>query len=149
MPIIDIFQGQKKQIQIKEESILLEESPAPIKVSLISAICARLFFVLLFGVVMVWFVFSVLKLLIQLVCSILFIGSSLSFRDKIFRSIASCKRAIVCFLSLLFAIVSPSLGILIACAYFFMYDKNGVEEVFPSSLKEQFKDLFAEHSAKA
>jgi hypothetical protein len=31
---------------------------------------------------------------------------------------------------------------MIACTYFVMYDKEGIEEVVPASLQEQFKEFF-------
>jgi hypothetical protein len=54
----------------------------------------------------------------------------------------SIKRSFVCALALLVALFSPAFGIMIACTYFLMYDKAGMEEVVPSSIQSQFKDMF-------
>jgi hypothetical protein len=63
---------------------------------------------------------------------------------KLLKSWLSIKRAFICSVALFLGCLSPSLGIMIACAYFLMFDKSGVEEVVPASLREQFKDLFAQ-----
>ena len=34
------------------------------------------------------------------------------------------------------------ISIKFSCMYFLMYDKNGVDEIVPSSLKDQFRDIF-------
>ena len=53
----------------------------------------------------------------------------------------SLRRSLVCGVSLLIALFSPAFGIMIACTYFLMYDKSGIEEVVPSSLQSQFKEF--------
>jgi hypothetical protein len=58
------------------------------------------------------------------------------------RSFLNLKRAIVSAIALLIAIFSPALGIMFSCMYFLMYDKNGVDEVVPASLRDQFRLLF-------
>ncbi|MBI3236532.1 MAG: hypothetical protein HYZ48_02320 [Chlamydiales bacterium] len=52
------------------------------------------------------------------------------------------KRSLVCGLSLFITLFSPAFGIMIACTYFLMYDKTGIEEVVPASLQSQFKEFF-------
>ena len=54
----------------------------------------------------------------------------------------SLRRSLVCGVSLFIALFSPAFGIMIACTYFLMYDKSGIEEVVPSSLQSQFKEFF-------
>jgi len=54
------------------------------------------------------------------------------------------KRAGICGVALVIALFSPSLGIMIACTYFLMYDKAGIQEVVPTSLQDQFKDFLKE-----
>ena len=68
------------------------------------------------------------------------------FNLKLSKSWISLKRSFICGIALVLALLSPALGIMIACTYFLMYDKSGVEEVVPSALREQFKDLFAQGS---
>ena len=59
------------------------------------------------------------------------------------------RRALVCGLSLLIAICSPAFGIMVACTYFLMYDKEGIEEVVPASLQDQFTSFFEDSQDKA
>jgi hypothetical protein len=54
----------------------------------------------------------------------------------------SLRRSLVCGVSLFIALFNPAFGIMIACTYFLMYDKSGIEEVVPSSLQSQFKEFF-------
>ena len=52
------------------------------------------------------------------------------------------RRSIVCSLALFVGLFSPPFGIMVACTYFLMYDKAGMEEVVPAPLQAQFKDIF-------
>ena len=51
------------------------------------------------------------------------------------------KRSGICGISLFIALFSPALGIMIACTYFLMYDKVGIQEVVPRSLQDQFQEF--------
>ncbi len=113
--------------------------------SLFSCIAARLFFLLLFLADLFWCLYS---------CAIFCVTGALSlvFRAPLVRKAAkkawiSVKRSLVCGLALLVALFSPAFGIMVACTYFLMYDKAGMEEVVPSSLQAQFKDLFRASSS--
>jgi len=52
------------------------------------------------------------------------------------------KRAAVCLIALLVALFSPALGIMFSCLYFMVYDKLGIDEIIPTSVKDQFKEFF-------
>ena len=51
------------------------------------------------------------------------------------------RRAAVCGVALTVTLFSPALGIMIACTYFLMYDKTGIQEVVPTSLQQQFEEF--------
>lgn len=112
--------------------------------SIFSSCCARIFFVLLFLLDILWFVLLLVKVGIYSILQISFLGTSSSLYKKLGKCWVSIKRSLICALALLVALFSPAFGIMIGCTYFLMYDKKGVEEVVPSSIREQFKDLFAE-----
>ena len=61
-----------------------------------------------------------------------------TFSDKYWISL---RRSLVCGVSLLITLFSPAFGIMVACTYFLMYDKSGIEEVVPVSLQSQFKEF--------
>jgi len=76
------------------------------------------------------------------------LGAMLSFgRIPFFLKLQSkcwlaIKRSFVCALALMTAVFSPAFGIMIACTYFLMYDKTGIEEIVPESLQDQFREFF-------
>lgn len=117
------------------------EPPAQID-RLYSRVCARLFFVLLLIADVFWGLYS-FALLIPTACLNLLTLNKVDFiQHAALRAWISVKRALVCGLSLLIALFSPAFGIMVACTYFLMYDKAGLEEIVPSSIQSQFKDLF-------
>jgi hypothetical protein len=61
--------------------------------------------------------------------------------DSFLETWLSFKRSLVCAIALFVAIFAPALGIMFSCMYFLMYDKSGVDEVVPASLRDQFKDF--------
>ncbi len=74
--------------------------------------------------------------------SILSLGRNAYFTKMRKKAWLSIKRSLACGLALLAAIFSPAFGIMIACTYFLMYDKSGIEEIVPVSLQDQFRDFF-------
>lgn len=107
-----------------------------------SAIAARFFFFLLLIADVVWGVYSIVALSIKLTLNLLTLGRVSFLRKTTAKSWLSVKRSIVCGIALFIALFSPALGIMFSCMYFLMYDKNGVDEVVPSSLRDQFKEIF-------
>ncbi len=107
-----------------------------------SAIAARLFFFLLLIADLIWGVYSLIACLAKLALCLASFFQIPPLKRSLFRSYLSFKRAVVCGLALMIALFSPALGIMFSCMYFLMYDKNGVDEVVPSSLREQFKEIF-------
>jgi len=107
-----------------------------------SSLAARLFFLLLLAADLLWGAYSLCLVAASAIGSIFTLFHVPFFKNLLARSWFSLKRALVCALSLFVALFSPSFGIMIACTYFLMYDKAGIDEVIPSSLQEQFKEFF-------
>ena len=150
MAIYDIFNtekaGQRQEacVVAVQEKIELPPEPAPVSLKdrFLSSLCARLFFFFLLLFDLLWFCFSLGKLALLAPFCVVEIG-----KKKVVKTWLSIKRSLLCALALFVSLFSPAFGIMIACTYFLMYDKEGIEEVVPASLKEQFKDLFAQGSS--
>lgn len=112
------------------------------KGKLFSAIAARFFFFLLFIADIGWGIYSMAMLCVKALINLITFGKWERMRSSYRKTKLSVKRSIVCALALFVAIFSPALGIMFSCMYFLMYDKKGVDEVVPSSLRDQFKELF-------
>ena len=140
MAIVDI----QKENEAEDMAMPAPEEKQPSSwEAFFSATCARLFFLLLIIFDALWFCYTVFKMGIYSVLQLGFLGSSNALQARIAKSWISLKRSLICALSLLVALFSPAFGIMIGCTYFLMYDKKGIEEVVPASLRTQFKDLFA------
>ena len=123
MAIYDIFERGEEEAESVEQ--------ASGKDRLFSGLAARvLFFVLLLGD-LAWSFWSVLML-------ILFLPFN---KNRARKHWIALKRSGVCGISLLIALFSPAFGIMIACTYFMMYDKTGIQEVVPQSLHDQFQEF--------
>jgi len=133
MPIIDLLEPKQKEGNVSPEKkgIALWEP-------ILSSISSRLFFVLLFALDLLWLVFSCIKIIVYALLRLALIGSSTAPRIGLAKGLLSLKRSLVCAVSLAVAFFSPGFGVMIGCAYFLMYDKQGIEDVIPGSLKEQF-----------
>lgn len=140
MPIIDI--SREEISRTEEETSLIEEKSAGWE-GFFSSLCARLFFLLLIVFDALWFSYHLCKISVCLVFHVCFLGRSVVLQKKLAKGWISLKRAVICALALFIALFSPAFGIMIGCTYFLMYDRKGIEEVVPSSLQEQFKELFA------
>jgi hypothetical protein len=131
MPIYDIFETEKEQAQPENRS----------RGSLFSSLAARLlFFVLLLGDI-AWALYSLAMCLIFGPLNLLTFGKIAMLGRMQAKHWINLKRSGICGLSLVIALFSPALGIMIACTYFLMYDKNGIQEVVPRSLQDQFQDF--------
>jgi hypothetical protein len=107
-----------------------------------SSLAARLFFFLLLIGDLLWTCYAVSLFCFSLLGLLFSWGKIDYFRLLKDKAWVSVRRSLVCGVSLLIAIFSPSFGIMIACTYFLMYDKSGIEEVVPTSLQSQIKDFF-------
>jgi len=157
MAIIDIFKTEGAETAslnqgfLSEVSFVDEAAPpkerkkSPFsKEALLSFLCVRLLFLVLLLCTLVWLAYAVCRAALFLSLKLCIWGFSNPLQTKLAKAWLSFKRAFICGIALLLSMLSPALGIMIACTYFLMYDKSGVEEVVPSSLREQFKDLFAQ-----
>lgn len=125
-----------------KEPVVASEKPAPSqKDRFFSSLTARLLFLVLLIADVLWAAYSFsLVALTLLINGLTFfkLSSPVSCLKK--RWIA-LKRSAVCGVALLVSLFSPALGIMIACTYFLMYDKTGIEEVVPASLQDQFQEF--------
>ena len=138
MPIIDI--SEMKQ----QEEPVVETPREVIKDRFFSSMTARiLFFLLLIGDV-AWAAWSCAKMAILLPLFFITFGKSACIKVGVQKGWISIKRAGVCGISLVIALFSPALGIMVACTYFLMYDKSGIQDVVPRSLQDQFQEFLKE-----
>lgn len=142
MPIYDISASKEPESfppQEPENTI-----PESSKDRFFSSMTARIFFLLLLIGDLAWAAWTLLKvvLLVPLFCVTL--GRSYPLKESFRKAWISLKRAGVCGISLLIALFSPALGIMVACTYFLMYDKAGIHEVVPRSLQDQFQEFLKE-----
>lgn len=135
MPIYDIFDTENK-----EE--VIEKAPSK-KDRFFSSATTRLFFFLLFIADLLWGIYALSAWLICLVFGGVTWFQIPYFRNGLTTYWLSIKRSVVCGLSLFVSFFSPAFGIMIACTYFLMYDKTGIEEVVPQSLQDQFKEFLS------
>lgn len=108
----------------------------------LSSLVARLFFAALLLIDLVWGLYSFVLLILGSVGAMLSFGRIAFFLKIQTKAWLSIKRSIVCAMALLTAVFTPAFGIMIACTYFLMYDKKGIEEIVPESLQGQFKEFF-------
>jgi len=121
-----------------------EPQEAPVRGRVFSALAARLFFLLLLVADLVWMGCTCVLLLIHSIAVLCTGGRVGSVREKQLKKWIALRRSLVCAVALCLALFSPSFGIMVACTYFLMYDKSGIQEVVPTSLQSQFKDLLPE-----
>ncbi|GAB5412069.1 MAG: hypothetical protein ChlgKO_11830 [Chlamydiales bacterium] len=134
MAIYDIkhHSGQQEEKQPQPEKSCLKDR-------IFSTIAARLFFLLLLIGDVAWGALSIAMSLLYLTSNLLTGFKFAFFKRRLKKAALSLRRALICFLALVVAIFSPALGIMFACSYFLMFDKKGIEEVVPASLREQFQ----------
>ncbi len=106
-----------------------------------SAIAARLFFLLLFAADLLWICFALTQLAFSVIGYSVTGGRTAYFKNLSEKAWVTLRRSLVCGVSLMIALFSPAFGIMVACTYFLMYDKSGIEEVIPTSLQSQFKEF--------
>jgi hypothetical protein len=157
MAIYDIFEYDRSEMEkggvssefLNEEAVNGEEPQAAIHQTRLSqrdrffsSLTARVFFLLLLMADILWFFYAAALFAISGVLRLATL-SKVPFLNKLnARMWLTIKRSLVCGLSLVITLFSPAFGIMIACTYFLMYDKSGIEEVVPSSLQSQFKEFF-------
>src|SRR5579872_711657 len=133
MAIYDIFDAEKTAQTPPPEQP--EQPPLSSSRSdrLFSCVAARIFFILLFVADLFWALYSTTGFLISGALTLLSACKISATKHVCMKFWISIKRSLVCGLSLIIAFFSPAFGIMVACTYFLMYDKAGLEEVVPSS----------------
>ncbi|NGX38778.1 MAG: hypothetical protein KR126chlam1_00089 [Chlamydiae bacterium] len=142
MAIFQLFDRDTKHAftETFDPSDIYQESSG--KKPVFSMIITRFCFLLLFCVDLAWFALNSVFLVLSLFGLIITGGKSAFFDRRVKKTWLNFRRSAVCGLSLLVGLLSPPFGIMIACTYFLMYDKAGMEEVVPAPLQAQFKDIF-------
>ena len=149
MPIYDIFEPQEEvkenpqqlELDLREESEVAEEAYSK-RDRLFSTLIARLFFFLLLIADAAWILYSGALFSLSLLGYLFSCFKVPFFKEQAAAFWVSVRRSLACGVSLFLALFSPAFGIMIACTYFLMYDKAGIEEVVPASLQAQFKEFF-------
>lgn len=138
MPIYDIFETKEneEQAQIPPQPI-----PCSRKDRIFSTLTARLLFFLLFIADLIWAVYSVVFFVFSFVMSLATFFKFERSCKQMKKHWIALKRSAVCGVALAVSLFSPALGIMIACTYFLMYDKTGIQEVVPTSLQQQFEEF--------
>jgi len=135
--IYDFSKAELKVPTVAEP--VTESSSISVKDRLFSTTATRLFFVLLLLADALWVCYAVAQIVF---CVLAFsITAGKKGKEGMERAWLNLQRSLVCGVSLFLALFSPAFGIMIACTYFLMYDKTGIEEVVPSSLRSQFTEF--------
>jgi hypothetical protein len=137
MPIYDIFATKEAETVQSPES----EAVTGGKDRFFSSLTARLLFFLLLLGDLAWGVFALFMLAAMIPINMLTCGKLGLVRHLLRKHWIGLKRSGICGVSLFIALFSPALGIMIACTYFLMYDKTGIQEVVPQSLQDQFQEF--------
>lgn len=112
------------------------------KSSLFSTLVTRFCFLLLLIADCAWLCYNI-GVFILVGTLHLVTGFKLRFLQKMMSKFwLHFRRSLACGLSLFVGLFNPPFGIMVACTYFLMYDKAGMEEVVPVALQAQFKDIF-------
>ena len=137
MPIYDIFATKEAEPAMEPEAEILSTG----KDRFFSSLTARVLFFLLFVGDIFWGIYA-LSLVLTLGSLNLVTFGRVGILDRLLqKNWISLKRSGICGVSLFISLFSPALGIMIACTYFMMYDKKGIQEVVPRSLQEQFQEF--------
>lgn len=143
MAIYQLYEEEKKELftETFEQSKPLDLKKES-RGRLFSTLITRFCFLLLLIADAAWLAYNGLVLLLVALCHLATAGKSPFFKKLLTRSALNFRRSLVCGLSLFVGLFSPPFGIMVACTYFLMYDKAGMEEVVPAPLQAQFKDIF-------
>lgn len=131
-----------EKVELAEAKVGFQEEKASKKDRFFSSLAARFFFLLLLVADVFWGVYVILSLALITTLHLITLRKFSLLQRLLLKFFLSFKRFLVCGLSLFVALFTPALGIMFACTYFLMYDKEGIEEVVPSSLQSQFKEFF-------
>lgn len=112
--------------------------------SLFSPLVTRLCFFLLLMADLAWLLYTIFFVSLSAFGFCLTGGKSLFLKKYLQIAALQFRRSLACALSLFIGLFTPPFGIMVACTYFLMYDKDGMEAVVPAGLQSQFKEIFAQ-----
>lgn len=139
MAIYELFDRENPEEFIEEFQQASEEKQ---KGHFFSSLVTRFCFLLLLLADLAWLVYNT-GVLILFAFAHLLTGRKMGWLEKRVQKCAlNFRRSLVCGLALIVGLFSPPFGIMVACTYFLMYDKAGMEEVVPTPLQSQLKDIF-------
>lgn len=137
MAIYQLFEQENKREEFSEiRKIPVEKLGSK---NFFSTLVTRLCFFLLLLADSLWFVYNTALLLL---CCSLSLLTLCRWKKGVTYFALQFRRSALCALALFVGLFSPPFGIMVACTYFLMYDKEGMEAVVPTSLQSQFKDMF-------
>jgi hypothetical protein len=154
MAIYDIFEAKTKELHAEETepadsaSSEKNEEENRNKVSytnrdrMFTSLASRLFFILLFIADIFWIIYSTVLLILSTIAALATFQKVSFIKERAAKAWISFRRSLVCGLALFVTLFNPAFGIMIACTYFLMYDRNAVDEIVPASLQPQFKEFF-------
>ncbi len=119
-----------------------ETAPPDAKNRFFTAFAARLFFFALLVVDGMWAVLSLVLCIASALVHLVTACQCRALARFLARRYLALKRGAISFIALIVALFSPALGTMVACSYFLMYDRKGVDEIVPSVLKDQFREFF-------
>jgi hypothetical protein len=138
----DEKKGHEKTL-LDEAKLGFHEEKGSFRDRLLSSLGARFFFFLLLLADLLWGFYIIAGLTTFFSLSLVSFFKVAFLRARLAKFYLALKRFSVGALALTVALLSPALGIMFACTYFLMYDKEGIDEVVPSFLRDQFKDFFS------
>jgi hypothetical protein len=141
MAIYQLFEQIKQEEELKEKPSVQILTPPP-KSSFFASFMTRLSFFILLGASLLWCGFALCQLGVVLGLQTLFLGKNRRIQRGLKGAFRSLCRSLVCIVSLVIGLFCPSFGMIVACTYFMMYDKAGIEEVIPKPLQAQFYQFF-------
>lgn len=131
-----------EKVSLAEVKVGFHEEVSTGKDRFFSSLAARFFFLMLLIADVFWGVYVVSFLVVISAFSCLTLFKIPVLNRLLAKFYLSLKRGLVGALSLFVALISPALGIMFACTYFLMYDKEGIDEIVPASMRGQFKEFF-------
>ena len=152
MPIYDINEYRKKMTEEPKKGLSIDSKAFYTRFESLkkqtdrpgvgSKVATRFFFLFLLFLNTIWISVASLAWVFFCLANLVTFNSISSLKLIFTKASVNLKRSAVCWIALLVALFNPALGIMFSCLYFMMYDKMGIEEIVPPSLREQFKEFF-------
>lgn len=141
MAIYELFDKEQAE-KFTETFEQIEAADGKGKGHFFSTLVTRFCFLFLLLADLAWLLYTGVMLLLTSTLLLLTGMKNESLQKHVRKLFLSFRRAAVCGLSLFVGLFCPPFGIMVACTYFLMYDKRGMEEVVPAPLQAQFKGIF-------